>query len=96
MEDFVMTLSQITVAQLQSLLLWGAVLNYVILLLAFAVWVFAGDALYRLHVRWFPIERAQCHGAIYLMLGLYKLSIWLLFVIPWIALYLVFGNGATP
>jgi hypothetical protein len=36
------------------------VLNYVVLLLAFAAWALAGDALYRLHVRWFPIERAQC------------------------------------
>lgn len=85
-----------TIPQLQSFLLWGAVLNYATLLLTFTVWALAGDALYRLHARWFAIERAQCHGAVYLMLGLYKLGIWLLFVIPWIALCIVQARGGTP
>ena len=85
-----------SMAQLQSFLLWGAVLNYAVLLLAFVAWVLAGDALYRLHARWFPIERAQCHAAVYLMLGLYKLGIWLLFVTPCIALYIVRSQAGAP
>lgn len=85
-----------TLAQLQSFLLWGAALNYAVLLLAFAAWTLAGDALYRLHARWFPIERAQCHAAVYLMLGLYKLGIWLLFVTPWIAVCIVRSQAGTP
>jgi hypothetical protein len=78
-----------TLDQLQSFLLWGAALNYATLLLAFASWALAGDALYRLHARWFAIDRAQCHRAVYLMLGVYKLGIWLLFVVPWLALLIV-------
>lgn len=85
-----------TISQLQSFLLWGAGLNYATLLVAFAVWASAGDSLYRLHARWFRIERAQCDAAVYLMLGLYKLGIWLLFVIPWIALCIVQNQGAMP
>jgi hypothetical protein len=85
-----------TLTQLQSFFLWGAVLNYAVLLLTFVVWTLASDALYRLHARWFQIERTQCHAAIYLMLGLYKLGIWLLFVIPWIALCIVRSQGGTP
>lgn len=84
-----------TIAQWQSFLLWGAALNYAALLIAFFVWVFAGDALYRLHARWFSIDRAQCHGAVYLMLGLYKLGIWLLFLVPWLALCIVQNNGGA-
>jgi hypothetical protein len=82
-----------TLPQLQSFLLWGAALNYLVLLLVFACWVAFGDALYRLHARWFRLERAQCEAALYLMLGLYKLGIWLLYIVPWLALYLVQGAG---
>ena len=78
-------------ASLGPFLLWCALLNYAVLLLAFIVWTSWSDALYRLHARWFRIERAQCDAAIYLMLGLYKLAIWLLFLVPWIALRVVGG-----
>jgi uncharacterized protein DUF6868 len=50
--------------------------------------------LYRLHARSLPIERAHANTAIYLMLGLYKLGIWLLFLAPWLALGIVFPGGA--
>jgi hypothetical protein len=72
--------------QLQAFLLWCAALNYGVLLLVFGAWVLAGDRLYRLHARWFELDRARCDQAIYLMLGLYKLAIWLLFLVPWLAL----------
>ena len=82
-----------TLDQLQSFLLWGAALNYATLLVAFTGWVFASDALYRLHARWFVIDRAQCHRLVYLMLGVYKLGIWLFFVVPWVALLIVRGGA---
>lgn len=85
-----------TLAQLQSFLFWGAALNYATLLLAFATWAYAGDALYRMHARWFALDRAQCHRSVYLMLGVYKLGIWLFFVVPWIALLIVRGQGGAP
>lgn len=85
-----------TLSQLQSFLLRGAGLNYATLPAAFAAWALAGDSLYRLHARWFRIDRAQCDAAVYLMLGLYKPAIWPLFITPWIALYIVHGQGAGP
>ena len=85
-----------TLSQLQSFLLWGAGLNYATLLAAFAAGALAGDSLYRLHARWFRIDRAQCDAAVYLMLGLYKLAIWLLSITPWIVLYIVHRQGAGP
>lgn len=84
-----------TMSQLQSFLLWGAGLNYATLLAAFAAWALAGNALYRLHSRWFRLERAQCDSVVYLVLGMYKLGIWLLFVIPCISLYIVRGQGTA-
>lgn len=85
-----------TLDQLQSFLLWGVALNYATLLLVFISWAFAGDALYRLHARWFAIDRAQCDRAVYLMLGIYKLGIWLLFAVPWLALLILRSQGDAP
>lgn len=90
-----MPLLQVTVGQLESFLLWSALLNYAVLLVAFLTWWLAGDALRRLHARWFRMEPAQVHAAVYLILGLYKLGIWLLFLAPWLALRIVFSGG-TP
>ena len=59
------------------------------LLLAFGAWAVAGDALYRLHARWFHLDRARCDFALYLMLGLYKLAILFACVVPWLALHLL-------
>lgn len=83
-----------TMSQLQSFLPGGAGLNYATLLAAFAAGALAGDALYRLHSRWFRLERAQRGSMVYL-LGLYKLGIWLLFVIPWIALRIVHRGAVS-
>jgi hypothetical protein len=71
---------------LAPFLLWCALLNYGVLLVVFIAWKAFGDPLYRLHARWFRLDRAQADFAVYLMLGLYKLAIWLLFLVPWIAL----------
>ena len=48
-----------------------------------------------LPARWFRMEPAQVHAAVYLILSLYKLGIWLLFLAPWLALRIVFSGG-TP
>jgi hypothetical protein len=85
-----------TLDQLQAFLLWGAALNYVALLVTFATWVLAGDAICRIHARWFALDRAQCHRSVYLMLGVYKLGIWLFFVVPWLALLIVRSQGGAP
>jgi hypothetical protein len=83
-----MPLAHLTVAHLQAFLLWGAALNYAVLLFGVLAWTLAGDRLYRLHARFFAIGQAEANAAVYLMLGLYKLGIWLLFLIPWLALRL--------
>jgi len=79
----------VTIPQLQSFLLWCAAINYGVVLLVFLAWTTAGDAMYRLHARWFRLERVQVDFALYLMLGLYKLGIWLFFLVPWLALHLL-------
>lgn len=75
-----------SLATLQSLLLWSALIGYGTLLLSFAVFVFAGGSIYRMHAHWFGIERERFDAIAYLLLGLYKLGLWLLFLVPYFAL----------
>jgi len=80
-----------SIPQLESFLLWCAAINYGVLLLFFGVWTLGGDAIYRLHARWFTLDRARCDFAVYLLLGIYKLGIWLFCLVPWLALQLMHG-----
>ena len=83
-----MPLAEMTVEQLQAFLLWVGALNYALLLSGVLAWMVAGDRLYRMHTRFFAIGKAEANAAVYLILGLYKAGIWLLFLIPWLALRL--------
>ena len=85
-----------TLSQVQSFLLWGAGLNYLVLIIGFLAWIWAGDALYRLHSRWFDIDRATCNAAAYVLLGLYKLGTWMFFVVPWLVLCILRSQGVVP
>jgi hypothetical protein len=67
-----------------TILLWCALLNYGFLLVAFAGFVYAHDAMYRLHHRWFALTREKFDACIYLLLGGYKLAILFFLVVPYL------------
>jgi len=70
-------------------LLWCSVINYAMLLLWFVIFVFAHDAFYRLHLRWFQLSVDQFDLINYVLMAVYKLGIVLLNIVPCIALYIV-------
>ena len=72
-------------ALLPSFLLWAAILNYAVLILSFAGFVFAHDAMY-LHRRWLDLSVAQFDAALYLLFGFYKLAIWFFLLVPYLVL----------
>ena len=76
-------------AHLPSFLLWAAIINYVVLILSFAGFVLAHDAMYRLHRRWFDLPVAQFDAALYLLFGFYKLAIWFFLLVPYLVLCLI-------
>ncbi len=67
-------------------LLSVAAAHYALLLLTFAIFVRWRDAFSRLHTRWVPVSRDQYHAIAYLTLALYKLCIWLFFLVPGLVL----------
>ena len=77
-----------SVDALLRFLLWGAGINYAILLLWFGVFVFAHDWLYRMHARWFALSREAFDGLNYAGVAIYKIGNMLFFMVPALALLL--------
>jgi hypothetical protein len=79
-----------TVHELRSVLLWCLILNYVLLILWFAVFVLAHDALYRLHTRWFKLSPEAFDAGHYVGMAIYKVGIMLFVLIPFVALCIMY------
>lgn len=72
--------------ELQVFLLWGAAINYAVILLWFGLFTFARRWVYRLHTRWFAISDEAFDLLNYGGIGLYKLGNLLFFLVPALAL----------
>ena len=69
----------------KTLLMWCTIINVLLLVLSFMVCAFAGDWVYGMHSKWFPISREAFNVAIYSFLGLYKIFILVFNLVPYIA-----------
>ena len=76
---------------LQSFLLWSGLINYGVLTVSFVFYACARTAIFRLHSRWFTLERERFDAIVYLVFALYKVGIWCLFLVPWLALCVIRG-----
>ena len=68
---------------------WSAFLNYMVLMLWFAVYVMGGDWLYEFHTRWFPMSKEQFNLIHYSAMAAYKLGIFLFLLGPFVALLII-------
>ncbi|TNJ32978.1 DUF6868 family protein [Arenimonas terrae] len=73
----------------QTFLLYCAAINYGILLLWFAVFTLAHDAVYRLHTRWFRLSRESFDALNYGGVAVYKIGIMLFVLVPLLAVTLM-------
>lgn len=67
---------------LRQILIWSLVVNYLILLVWFAVIALAHDFVYRLHSRWFQLPRETFDAIHYGAMAAYKVGVLLLNVAP--------------
>jgi hypothetical protein len=77
-----------SMTQVQTLLLYSLAVNYVFLLLWFAAFSCAHDALYKLHSRWFKLSIGSFDALHYGAMALYKIAIMLFNLTPLLALWL--------
>lgn len=72
-----------------SFLMWSAIINYLLLLTGFLTFAMFHDTLYRFHHRWFALSVSRFDASIYLLLGLYKIGIWMFLIVPYVVLCFV-------
>jgi len=77
------------IATIRACFMWCTILNAGLLSLSFLIFVFAGDWVYRMHSRWFPMPRETFNGVIYLVLGLFKILFLFFNVVPYGVLLIV-------
>ena len=78
-----------TIIEFQHLLAWCLGINYAILIVWFTVFVYAHEALYRLHRRWFNLSLEAFDAVNYAGMAIYKIGVMLFFLVPWLALLLM-------
>lgn len=73
----------------RAFFMWCTIINAVLMILSFLICTFAGDWVYRMHSKWFPIPREAFNVAIYCFIGSYKMLFWFFNLIPFIALVII-------
>ena len=77
------------IATLRAFFMWCTIINGALLALSFVILACAGDWVYRMHSKWFPISREAFDVAIYSFLGLFKIIILAFNLVPYLALLIV-------
>ncbi len=74
---------------LRSFFMWCTIINGALLILSSLILVCAGDLVFRLHGKWFPMPRDTFNALIYGLLGFYKVVVISLNLVPYVALVLI-------
>ena len=77
------------IATVRAFFMWCTILNGGLFILSFLICVFAGDWVYRMHSKWYPISRDAFNVALYSFVGLFKIFILIFNLVPYIALVIV-------
>jgi len=74
---------------LSSFFMWCTILNACLLVFSFLMLAYAGDFVYRMHGKWFPMPQERFNGVVYSFIGLYKILLIVFNLVPWIALEII-------
>lgn len=77
------------ITTVRTFFLWCMILNGSLLILSFLITAFAGDWVYGIHRRWYPIPREAFTIVMCCFIGLFKIGVILFNVVPYLALVIV-------
>jgi hypothetical protein len=78
-----------TIATIREFFMWCTILNGGLLALSFLICAFAGDWVYRMHSKWYPIPRDAFNVVIYSFIALFKMLVLAFNLVPYVALVIV-------
>jgi hypothetical protein len=74
---------------LQTFFMWCTIINAVLLVLTGMIFTFAGDWVYRVQSKWYPISRDAFNVVIYSFIGLFKIFFLMFNLVPYVALLII-------
>lgn len=77
------------IAMLTEFFMWCTILNVALLMLSFLITAFAGDFVYKMHSKWFPMPRDTFNAVHYSFIGMYKIIVFAFNVVPWLVLTII-------
>ena len=78
-----------SIEMLAKFFMWCTILNMGLLMLSFLSLAFAGDFVYRIHSKWFPMPRETFNVALYAFIGIYKIIVIVFNIVPWAVLAII-------
>ena len=73
----------------RTFLMWCTIINVAILAYSVIICAVAGNFIYRMHSKWFPMPRETFNVVIYSYLGIFKILVITLNLVPYIALLIL-------
>ena len=73
----------------RAFFMWCTILNGGLLILSAAICAFAGDWVYRMNSKWFPLPRDAFNARVYSFIGLFKILVLVFNLVPYVALVIV-------
>ena len=77
------------VQMLTTFFMWCTLLNVGLMIISFIMLVVAGDFVYKMHSKYFAMTRESFNASLYLIIGLYKIAVFVFNLIPWVALLIM-------
>ena len=77
------------IQMLTSFFMWCTILNMGLLVSSFLILAFAGDFVYMIHGKWFPMPRETFNVVLYSFIGMYKIIVLVFNAIPWAVLTII-------
>ena len=77
------------IQMLTRFFMWCTILNMGLLVLSSLILAFAGDFVYRIHGRWFPMPRETFNVVLYSFILMYKIIVLAFCAAPWAALAII-------
>ncbi len=74
---------------MRTFFMWCTILNGALLAFSFLIFASAGDSVYQMHSKWYPMPREALNVAIYSLMGLFKILFIVLNLIPFIVLLIM-------